>query len=148
MQISDILSENRVRCDVNASSKKAALEVLAELISSGHASLIQTEVFESLLARERLGSTGLGHGIALPHGRLKHSDKTLGAFIRLAQGIDYDSIDRQPVDLLFALLVPEESTQEHLDILSKLAEMFSSDDFLKQLRTETSNGSIFTLLTA
>ena len=148
IQISDILSAKRVRCDVTAASKKSALESLAELISSGNAGLTQTEVLDSLITRERLGSTGLGHGIALPHGRLKHGTDTLGAFIRLAKPISFDSIDNKPVDLLFALLVPEESTQAHLEILSKLAEKFSSDEFLAELRSEKSNDMIYQLLIA
>lgn len=147
MQISDILSPERVLCGVNTGSKKATLEILANLIASTGVGLTQIEVFDSLLTRERLGSTGLGHGIALPHGRLKHCNKTLGAFIRLQSGIDYDAIDKQPVDLLFALLVPEEATQEHLEILSKLAEMFSNKEFLEQLKVNTSADNIYKLLT-
>ncbi len=147
MQISDILSPERVLCNVETGSKKAALEILANLIASADSTLTQSEVFDSLLARERLGSTGLGQGIALPHGRLKHGNKTLGAFVRLQAGIDYDAIDQGPVDLLFALLVPEESTQEHLEILSKLAEMFSNHKFLEQLKNEPSSDNVFRLLT-
>ena len=146
MQISDILSSERIRCNIGAGSKKAALEIVSELIASAESSLTQAEVFDSLLARERLGSTGLGHGIALPHGRRKHGNNTIGAFIRLQSSINYDAIDQQPVDILFALLVPAESTQEHLEILSKLAEMFSKDDFLAKLRAEGSNDEIFKLL--
>lgn len=146
MQISEILSTSRICCDANGASKKAALETLASLIVSGNPSLTQTEVFDSLVARERLGSTGLGHGVAIPHGRLNHDDKTLGAFVRLKSPVDYDAIDKQPVDILFALLVPQESTNEHLQILSRLAEKFSDADLLKQLRTEKSEVAIFKLL--
>lgn len=146
MQISDILTPERTLCDVSTGSKKAALEIMASLIASADSSLTQTEVFNSLINRERLGSTGLGNGIALPHGRLKYGNKTLGAFVRLESGIDYDAIDQKPVDLLFALLVPEESTQEHLDMLAKLAEMFRNDEILKKLRSEPSRDNIFELL--
>ncbi|MFQ5659697.1 MAG: PTS sugar transporter subunit IIA [Gammaproteobacteria bacterium] len=146
MQISDILSLERTLCDVGSSSKKTTLEILASLIASADSSLRQTEVFNSLLARERLGSTGLGHGIALPHCRLKHLDKTIGAFIKLQSGIDYDAIDHKPVDLLFALAVPEEPTQEHLDILAKLAELFDNDNFLGRLREKPSRDDVFKLL--
>ncbi len=147
MQISEILSTDRIRCDTNEASKKAALETLATLIADGSSSLTQSEVFDSLLARERLGSTGLGHGVALPHGRLNHGDKTMGAFIRMQTPVDYDAIDMQPVDILFALLVPQESTDEHLQILSRLAEKFSDAGLLDQLRTEKSTEAIFNLLT-
>jgi PTS system nitrogen regulatory IIA component len=146
MQISEILSAERVCCDTNGASKKAALETLAELIASGSASLTQSEVFDSLLARERLGSTGLGHGVAIPHGRLNHGNKTLGAFIRLQTPVDYDAIDKQPVDILFALLVPQESTDEHLQILSRLAEKFSDASLLDQLRSEESEDAVYSLL--
>ena len=138
---------DRVVCGVNLSSKKAALETLSELIASAGSSPTRIEVFNSLLARERLGGTGLGNGIALPHGRLKNGLSTIAAFIRLEQGVDYDAIDHQPVDLLFALLVPEHSTEEHLQILAKLAEMFNKPELLDQLRRESSNEAIYHLLT-
>jgi len=147
MQISEILSMDRICCDTSGASKKAVLETLASLIANGSSDLTQSEVFNSLLTRERLGSTGLGHGVALPHGRLNHVNKTLGAFIRLQQPVDYDAIDAQPVDILFALLVPQESTDEHLQILSRLAEKFSDASLLNQLRTENSTDAIFDLLT-
>ncbi len=147
MQISEILSPERIRCDIDSHSKKAALETLSSLIASADPGISQGEVFDSLIARERLGSTGLGEGIALPHGRLKGADHALGAFIRLQSAIDYDAIDQKPVDLLFALLVPEESTEEHLQILSKLAELFSDSDILGKLRSEGDTGGVFSLLT-
>lgn len=134
MQLTDLLPLAHVSCDSQASSKKRVLEQLSELIATGQESLSRNEVFDSLLARERLGSTGLGHGVAIPHGRLKESDRTIGAFIKLRQGIDYDASDRQPVDLLFALLVPEHSTEEHLQLLARLAEMFSNAAVVARLR--------------
>jgi len=146
MQVSEILSQDRIRCDIDSQSKKSALETLASLIASADSGLSETEVFDSLIARERLGSTGLGQGIALPHGRLKSTDHTLGAFVRLSSAIDFDAVDHKPVDLLFALLVPEESTEEHLQILSKLAELFSKPDMLGKLRSEKTTGGIFALL--
>ena len=148
MQISEILSPNRILCDGNNSSKKSALESLSALIASADPQITQAEVFESLLARERLGSTGLGEGIALPHGRLKSGERTIAAFLRTQNGIDYDAADRQPVDLLFALLVPENSTEEHLQVLSKLAEMFSNEEFRQRLRTEDSSDAIYSLFAA
>lgn len=148
MQISDILTPERVQCDVNTNSKKASLEILANLMAGSDPGLTKVEVFNSLLNRERLGSTGLGKGVALPHGRLKHCDKALGAFIRLDTAVDYDAIDGEPVTLLFALLVPEESTQEHLDLLARLAEKFSDEQILDQLKNEHSREKIFALLTS
>ena len=105
MRISDILTSERIICNVNLSSKKAALETLSGLIASASIQVNEQEVFNSLLSRERLGGTGLGNGIALPHGRLKDGLSTIAAFIKLKQGVDYDALDHQPVDLIFALLV-------------------------------------------
>ena len=147
MEIADILSPDRVLCDTNDNSKKSALETLAALIASADQRLTRAEVFDGLLLRERLGSTGLGHGVALPHGRLRPGDKTIAAFLRLRKGIDYDAPDQQPVDLLFALLVPEDSTEEHLQVLSKLAQMFNDEALCERLRSESSDASVFALLT-
>ncbi len=146
MKISDILTRDRIVCDVSSSSKKAALESLAALIAAADHEITQAEVFESLVARERLGSTGLGQGIALPHGRTKGGHKTLGAFMRLQSGIPYDAIDQKPVDLFFALLVPEESTQEHLEILSRLAGMFSNDEIVSKIRSCDSAEAVYNIL--
>jgi len=148
MNIAVILTPERTICDVSSSSKKATLEILASLIASADSSLSQTDVFMGLMAREKLGSTGLGKGIALPHSRLSGVQSALGAFVRLQQPIDYDSIDGSPVDVLFALVVPEESTQEHLEILSRLAEIFSDDETIIKIRELTSRDNIFELLTA
>ena len=147
MEISEILSPDRVLCDITVNSKKAALEKLADLIASATPEVAQTEVFESLIARERLGSTGLGHGIALPHGRRKGGEQTIAAFLRLQSGIQYDAIDQKPVDLLFALLVPEASTEEHLKVLARLATMFSDDKLVDAIRTAGTPEAVFGLLT-
>ncbi len=146
MLISDILTRERILCNVSLASKKAALETLADLIANAAGTVGGHEVFDSLLARERLGGTGLGNGIALPHGRLHDNAATIAAFIKLKQGVDYDSFDRQPVDLIFALLVPEDSTEEHLQVLSQLAGMFNQPTFLARLRQEDSAETLYQLL--
>ena len=146
MQISEILSPERICFNSTGTSKKAALETLASLIAKGSPGLSSQEVFDSLLARERLGSTGLGKGVAIPHGRINDDNKTLGAFVRMQTPVDYDAIDKQPVDIMFALLVPRESTEEHLQILSRLAEKFSNAELLNKLRTEKSAEAVFDLL--
>lgn len=146
MQIAQILSAERVLPNVRSQSKKAALEAIAGLLASGEPGLSTGDVFNSLIAREKLGSTGLGHGVALPHGRRRSGDATLAAFVRLDSAIDYDAVDQQPVDLLFALLVPEKSTDEHLQVLAALAERFSNPELLKKLRTEPSAAGMFRLL--
>ena len=147
MEISEILTPDRIRCDMKVNSKKAALEALAGMIAVGDDELTQAEVFESLIAREKLGSTGLGNGIAIPHGRQKGSKKTLGAFLRIDPGVPYDAPDHKPVDLLFALLVPEESTEAHLQILSTLATMFSNTNTIGKIRECLSKDEIYNLLT-
>jgi PTS system nitrogen regulatory IIA component len=147
MQIAEILTPDRIQCKVVCKSKKDSLDILAKSIANGDASLTQTEVFNCLLARERLGSTGLGHGIAIPHGRLKHSNITIAAFLQLKNGINYDAVDEQPVDLLFALIVPEKSTDEHLQILSRLAEMFSDKKLVDRIRRKSRPASVYEFLT-
>ena len=138
MSFAQLLTPERVACDVEAPSKKRVLERLSELLSQDQTDITTIDVYNSLLARERLGGTGIGHGIAIPHGRLKNIHETLGAFIKLKQGVDFDSADRQPVDLIFALMVPEEATQEHLQTLAMLARMFSDEKVREQLHRATS----------
>ena len=147
MNISDIISPDRVVCDIDASSKKRALEQLSDMIATDSSpSLLPQDVVDSLIARERLGSTGIGYGVAIPHGRVKNTDHAIAAFARLHEGIDFDAADNQTVDLLFALLVPEDSTNEHLQLLAQLAEMFSDEDFRTKLRTTKDRQDIYTLL--
>lgn len=146
MQVTDLITADRIDCNVEASSKKRALEVLSKLISDSEDTISTNDVFDSLLARERLGATGVGYGVAIPHGRLKNTTRTLGAFVKLNQGVDFDAADHQPVDLLFALLVPEESTDEHLKSLAALANMFSDSDFRDQLRKAGSKDEVIALL--
>lgn len=134
MNIAELLSADRVQCDSPAGSKKRALDALSEKLAEAFPNLTQREVFDSLIGRERLGSTGLGHGIAIPHGRLAGIDQAAGAFMTLADGIDYDAPDRQPVDVLFALVVPEVCTDQHLQILATLAQMFADPTTVQQLR--------------
>ena len=147
MNISDILSPDCVFPDMDCHSKKDALDTLAKTIAGSDNSISQTEIFDCLIARERLGSTGLGNGIAIPHGRLKNGKKTLAAFIQLESAVDYDAVDKAPVDLLFALIVPEDSTEEHLQTLAKLAEMFSDTTTLHKLRQSNTPSEMYSILT-
>lgn len=134
MQLSQLLELDRINCNYQAASKKRVLEQLSQLIANGETDLSQSQVFDSLLSRERLGSTGLGHGVAIPHARVKNSDRTIAALLKLESGVDYDAIDGQAVDLVFALLVPEQATEEHLQLLAQLAEMFSNSELVARLR--------------
>jgi PTS system nitrogen regulatory IIA component len=138
MKLSDILTPDRVRLDSDATSKKRVLESASQLISDCDAKLSPRAVFDCLIAREKLGSTGLGHGVAIPHGRLAGLDKTIGVFIRVPKGVDFDAPDNEPVDLIFALLVPEESTDEHLQVLADIASYFNSRGSRDALRVEIS----------
>ena len=119
-----LLNPAHVLVDLAVSSKKRLFEQ-AGLLFENHDGIARSLVFDSLFARERLGSTGLGQGVAIPHGRIKGLKEALGAFIRLAQPIAFDAPDGAPVTLVFVLLVPEKATEKHLQILSELAQMFS-----------------------
>lgn len=143
MNIADLLTPKRVVCNQDLGSKKRALELLGELIASDQTDFSNRDIFDSLIGRERLGSTGLGYGVALPHGRLSQSRQAIGAFVKLKEGIDFDAIDKQPVDLIFGLLVPEHFTDEHLKILAYLADMFSDQAFCKQLREVETDQRLF-----
>lgn len=138
MNINHLIAPDRVKCVDGINSKKRALESLSNLLGKGAIEIDSTDIFNQLIERERLGSTGLGHGVALPHGRLAFQStdqqNTVGCFIKLTKGVDFDSPDSQPADLLFALLVPEQCTDEHLKILAALAGMFSNTEFCNQLR--------------
>ena len=148
MNILDILLPDCVLPNMDCHSKKDALDTLAKTIANSDNSISQTEIFDCLIARERLGSTGLGNGIAIPHGRLKNGKKTIAAFIKLDAAIDYDAIDKVPVDLLFALIVPEDSTDEHLQTLAAVAEMFSNEKTIRKLRRRyNSSEEIYSILT-
>ena len=138
MKLAEILTPNRVELDSDATSKKRVLESASEMLAASEEGLSPRAVFDCLIAREKLGSTGLGHGVAIPHGRLAGLEKTIGVFIRVPRGIDFDAPDNQPVDLVFALLVPEESTEEHLEVLAKIASYFDSEKSRDALRGETS----------
>ncbi|MDR2787244.1 MAG: PTS IIA-like nitrogen regulatory protein PtsN [Candidatus Accumulibacter sp.] len=123
-QISQLLPPENVILDLEASSKKRVFEH-AGLVFENNQGIASSAVFDSLFSREKLGSTGLGRGIAIPHGRIKGLKNACGAFIRLVTPIPFDSPDGEPVSMLFVLLVPEQATEQHLQILSELAERFS-----------------------
>lgn len=129
-----LLVTARIGHRVEIASKKRLLEVLSNLLASDDTGLNPETVFEHLLERERLGSTGLGHGIALPHARMKEITEARGAVVLLQENVEFDAIDEQPVDLAFALLVPESANETHLQLLSSLATMFSDADFRDTLR--------------
>jgi PTS system nitrogen regulatory IIA component len=123
-QILQLLPPENIVLDLEASSKKRVLEH-AGLVFENNQGVASSIVFDSLFSREKLGSTGLGCGIAIPHGRIKGLKKACGAFLRLAAPVPFDSPDSRPVSMFFVLLVPEQATEQHLQILSELAERFT-----------------------
>lgn len=133
--LDQILAPERVRSNVPAGSRKRTLQVLGEIFADAAPELSALSVFDRLVARERLGSTGLGEGCALPHARVPGLGRTLAAFLRLRAGVDFDSPDHEPVDLVFGLLVPEESTDEHLEILAAIAGVFSDARVRSSIRS-------------
>tara|TARA_R110002110_G_scaffold201232_2_gene412221 strand:- start:26273 stop:26731 length:459 start_codon:yes stop_codon:yes gene_type:complete len=133
--LSELLSPGRTVCRAPGSSKKRLFETLAQVISENNPDLADTDIFAQLIARERLGSTGLGAGIAIPHCRIANCSEPVGCLVTLEEAIDFDAPDDIPVDILFVLLVPEQAHQEHLDILARIARLFSQSDFCAQLRS-------------
>jgi PTS system nitrogen regulatory IIA component len=131
---SQILPPANVVLDMDISSKKRAFEQ-AGLIFENNCGIARSTVSDNLFARERLGSTGLGHGVAVPHGRIKGLKAPLAAFVRLKAPIPFESPDGQPVNLMVFLLIPDHVTQQHLEILSEIAEMFSDESFRSVLAT-------------
>ena len=146
MKLTEILGADRVVSGTAVSSKKKVLEELSNLLATGAATLTSQEVFNSLTGREKLGSTGLGHGVAIPHGRVSGIDRSVGAFMRLKHPVDYDSHDGNPVDLVFGLLVPQTATEVHLKHLAAVAEMFSDEAFCAKLRATNESAALFNLL--
>ena len=122
--VAKLLPPSNILLDLEVTSKKRLFEQ-AGLLFENNQGIARSLVFDSLFARERLGSTGLGQGVAIPHGRIKGLKDARGAFLRLAQPVAFDAPDGAPVSLIFVLLVPEQATEKHLQILSELAQMFS-----------------------
>jgi PTS system nitrogen regulatory IIA component len=129
------------------SSKKRLFEQVGLLFENNHG-IARSLVFDSLFARERLGSTGLGQGVAIPHGRIKGLKDALGAFVRLGQPVPFDAPDGKPVNLLFVLLVPEQATEKHLQILSELAQMFSDRALREAMTAAPDAGALHQLIAA
>lgn len=130
--ITKLLPLQNVLIDLDVSSKKRVFEHAGLLFENNH-HIARSQVFDSLFAREKLGSTGLGQGIAIPHGRIKGLRDAIGAMIRMREPIPFDAPDGLPVNLIFVLLVPERATDVHLQILSELAQMFSDKPFRDRL---------------
>ena len=146
-RLASILPPAQVLVGVDATSKKRAFEEAGLLFENLHG-LSRALITDSLFARERLGSTGLGQGVAIPHGRIKGLKEALGAFLRLAQPVPFDAPDGNPVSLVFVLLVPEKATEKHLQILSELAQMFSDKALREAMSGAPDAGALHQLITA
>ena len=144
--IAKLLPEPNVIIDLDVSSKKRVFEQ-AGLLFENHNSVSRSQVFDSLFAREKLGSTALGQGIAIPHGRIKGLKDAVGAVVRTRQPIPFDAPDGQNVSIIFVLLVPDRATDMHLQILSELAQMFSEKQFREQLLAAPTAAELHRLIT-
>jgi PTS system nitrogen regulatory IIA component len=145
--IAKILPQENVLLDLDVSSKKRAFEQ-AGLLFENNCGIARSTVSENLFARERLGSTGLGHGVAVPHGRIKGLKNPIAAFVRLQEAIPFESPDGQAVSLLIFLLMPDNVTQQHLEILSEIAEMLSDDEFRSNLQIEADANLVYKHITS
>ena len=151
MNLDTLISSNAVICNNDIKSKKRALELLAEQLATEANRIHQPleepvdalEIFQLLTEREKLGSTSMGHGVALPHTRTSLTEHAIGAFLKLEDGIDFDSPDDQKTDLIFALMVPEHYTDEHLQILAYLASLFNNANFCKEIRSTSDTNEIY-----
>jgi len=143
IRLENILTPGRSFVNVPGGSKKSVLEEIARLITQDIPILDNRTVFESLIAREKLGSTGFGNGIAIPHCRMKGCIDPVSAVFHLEKPIDFDAIDGAPVDLLFVLLVPEAATDAHLELLRQIAGMLDDADTRKKLRSATSSELLY-----
>ncbi|RKP49208.1 PTS IIA-like nitrogen regulatory protein PtsN [Trinickia fusca] len=145
-RLAKFLPLENVVVGLSVTSKKRVFEQ-AGLIFENQNGIARSTVTDNLFARERLGSTGLGEGVAIPHGRIKGLKQPLAAFVRLDQPIAFESPDGKPVSLLIFLLVPEQATQQHLEILSEIAQLLSDRDARERLHTEPSREELHQLLT-
>lgn len=145
MDISAIISPERVLANLKPSSKKQLLQELAE-IGAAHTGLESHAVFERLLEREKLGSTGVGNGVAIPHAKLPGMDRIVGVFALLAKPVSFEAVDDQPVDVVFMLLAPEGSGADHLKALSRIARILRNQSTLAGIRASSDPDAIYSLL--
>jgi PTS system nitrogen regulatory IIA component len=145
MPLSNLIPEGGIAADVTATSRKQALHALADL-AHRTLSVPARPVLEAIVERERLGSTGVGHGVAIPHARTDLVDKVCGVFIRLKQPVDFDAIDQRPADLVFMLLAPEDAGAEHLKALAQVSRLFRREDVRRSLRAAPDSAALASIL--
>ncbi len=146
MSKNDLISSEAILTNLDSDSKKKVIQAIASEASK-ICNLSESEIFETLLKRERLGPTAVGHGVAIPHGKLNKLDQIVGLFAKLKSPIDFDSLEEQPVDLIFVLLAPESAGADHLKALSRIARVLRNDEIATKLRESSSKNEIFKILT-
>jgi PTS system nitrogen regulatory IIA component len=146
MELSEIIGVEAVRAPLKATSKKKLLQDLAEFAEQVYGLSAET-VYKALLDREGLGPTGVGRGVAIPHARFEGVDHVVGLFVRLEKPVDFEAIDRQPVDLVFALLAPENAGAEHLKALARVSRTLRSESVCAKLRSTFDPSAIYAILT-
>jgi PTS system nitrogen regulatory IIA component len=147
MALSSLLAPEGVFSGVKANSKKQLVQELSAAIAP-LAGLSERHVFETLIQRERLGSTGIGQGIAIPHGRMRGVNRLMGYFFKLQRPIDFESMDGEPVDLIFVLLAPEDAGADHLQALARVARVFRNSRLVQMLRQADERAALYAILTA
>jgi len=145
MDLTDLIVPEAIIPALKAGSKKQLLQIVAEK-AAAITSLPELDIFDTIFQREKLGSTGVGHGIAIPHGKLADLDKIVGVFARLQHPVDFESLDDEPVDLVFLLLAPENAGAEHLKALSRIARLLRDGDIVAKLRNSHDTQALYTLL--
>ncbi len=146
MLIKDFISEQGIVFSPSVSSKKRALEILSETLAYQNDTLSKNKVLDALLAREKLGSTALGNGIAIPHSRMQDLDNIYVAILKLEEGIEYDASDDLPVTFLFSLIVPEDANDEHLQLLASIAELLDNEQLRESIQESSNSSKLYQLL--
>ena len=146
MKLSEILTLECTLCAVTTTSKKRILEEICQVAASQITDMDQGELLDSLLDRENMGSTGIGNGIAIPHGRLPNSSKAIAVLVTTENAIDFDAIDNRNVDVFISLFVPEDSCQEHLNTLQSIAKLFSDKHMIKNVRKCQTQQELFDVI--
>jgi len=146
MTLHNILTLSCTQCAVPVQSKKRLLEQICQLAAHELGDVSASDLLDSLLNREKMGSTGIGNGIAIPHGKLKNTDKAIAVFLTTEQAIDFDAIDNRPVDIFICLFAPEGNTQEHLETLQSIAKLFSDRKTAKRVRKCVNQQEMFNLI--
>jgi len=145
MQLEDILTPERCHSKIEGVSKKRLLTKVSAFIAENMGTIEPDEIFNALMAREQLGSTGLGNGIAIPHCRVPMCEDIIGTLVTLSEPVDFDAIDGKPVDILFVLIVPEQQNDEHIKTLAGLATLFNDEDFCYTLRHTNDSEDLYNI---